>query len=259
MQELFATYRSGEDNLSVLMRRVLMRAICRASGEGLQVGPDVVLKHPETMEFGDCVFIGAQAMIQGRFDGTCRIGNHVWIGPQAYFDARNLVLEDYVGWGPGAKVLGSSHTGQPSDVPIIKTSLIIKPVRDWLWRGYRNERLDLARGPGRSAGDRGRGRSCHPGCTGLCGRCRSSGASPVFQRQSIDGLSFPGEKMNRVEGAKCLVTGGAGFVGSAIVDQLLDAGAAEVRVLDNFVRGNMSNLAQACEKGRSQDNRRRCL
>jgi acetyltransferase-like isoleucine patch superfamily enzyme len=128
LQELFATYRAGEDNLSVLMRRVLIRAICRAAGDGLQVGPDVVLKHPETMEFGNCVFIGAQSMIQGRFDGTCRIGNHVWIGPQAYFDARNLVLEDYVGWGPGAKVLGSAHTGQPSDVPIIKTSLIIKPV-----------------------------------------------------------------------------------------------------------------------------------
>jgi acetyltransferase-like isoleucine patch superfamily enzyme len=128
LQELFATYRSGEDSLSVLMRRVVMRAVCRNSGEGLQVGPDVVLQHPETMEFGNCVFIGAQAMIQGRFDGTCRIGNHVWIGPQAYFDARDLVLEDYVGWGPGAKVLGSTHTGQPSDVPIIKTSLIIKPV-----------------------------------------------------------------------------------------------------------------------------------
>lgn len=56
--------------------------------------------------------------------------------------------------------------------------------------------------------------------------------------------------MNRVEGAKCLVTGGAGFVGSTIVDQLLDAGAAEVRVLDNFVRGNISNLSQALEKGR---------
>lgn len=55
--------------------------------------------------------------------------------------------------------------------------------------------------------------------------------------------------MNHLEGAKCLVTGGAGFVGSAIVDQLLDAGAAEVRVLDNFVRGNLSNLSQAFEKG----------
>jgi acetyltransferase-like isoleucine patch superfamily enzyme len=86
------------------------------------------MKHPETMELGDAVFIGAQTMIQGRYDGTCHIGNHVWIGPHAYFDARNLILEDYVGWGPGAKVLGSSHTGQPIDVPIIATELSIKPV-----------------------------------------------------------------------------------------------------------------------------------
>ena len=67
-------------------------------------------------------------MIQGRFDGTCRIGNHVWIGPHSYFDARNLVLEDYVGWGPGAKVLGSAHTGDPIDLPIIMTALKIQPV-----------------------------------------------------------------------------------------------------------------------------------
>ncbi len=65
--------------------------------------------------------------------------------------------------------------------------------------------------------------------------------------------------MNHLEGAKCLVTGGAGFVGSAIVDQLLDAGAAEVRVLDNFVRGNLGNLSQAFEKGGVRRNGRRCL
>jgi acetyltransferase-like isoleucine patch superfamily enzyme len=88
----------------------------------------VVVKHPETMELGDAVFIGSQTMIQGRFDGICRIGNHVWIGPHSYFDARNLILEDYVGWGPGAKVLGSYHTGEPIDVPIIATELCIKPV-----------------------------------------------------------------------------------------------------------------------------------
>jgi UDP-glucose 4-epimerase len=57
--------------------------------------------------------------------------------------------------------------------------------------------------------------------------------------------------MNRIRGARFLVTGGAGFVGSAIVDQLLDAGAAEVRVLDNFVRGTWSNLTPALETGRA--------
>jgi acetyltransferase-like isoleucine patch superfamily enzyme len=125
---LYSQYRSAEGIFETQLRRMLFRAMCRRCGHGLQVGPDVVVKHPETMEFGDSVFIGAQTMIQGRFDGTCRIGSHVWIGPHAYFDARHLVLEDYVGWGPGAKVLGSAHTGDPVDAPIITTALVIKPI-----------------------------------------------------------------------------------------------------------------------------------
>src|SRR3982075_4024981 len=55
--------------------------------------------------------------------------------------------------------------------------------------------------------------------------------------------------MNPIQGTKILITGGAGFVGSATVDQLLNAGAAEVRVLDNFVRGNLRNLESAKKKG----------
>jgi acetyltransferase-like isoleucine patch superfamily enzyme len=127
--EMFGQFRSGENIFDGMMRRVIMHSVCKSAGDDLQVAPQVVLKHPETMEFGNSVFIGAQTMIQGRFDGCCKIGNHVWIGPQSYFDARDIVLEDYVGWGPGAKVLGSVHTGEPLDLPIIATSLIIKPVR----------------------------------------------------------------------------------------------------------------------------------
>jgi acetyltransferase-like isoleucine patch superfamily enzyme len=128
LHNLFGRFRTGENTFDATMRRVLMRAMCKSVGQDLQVGPNVVLRHPETMEFGDCVFIGAQAMIQGRFQGRCRIGNHVWIGPQAYFDARDLALEDYVGWGPGARVLGSTHTGLPLGDPIISTDLVVKPV-----------------------------------------------------------------------------------------------------------------------------------
>ena len=128
LNALFGRFRNGESTFDSLMRRIALNALCRSVGNDLQVGVGVVLKHAETMEFGDCVFIGSQVMIQGRFDGTCRIGNHVWIGPQAYFDARQLVLEDYVGWGPGAKVLGSAHTGEPIEDPIITTDLVIKPV-----------------------------------------------------------------------------------------------------------------------------------
>src|SRR5258708_19888267 len=81
---LFARFRTGESAFDVMMRRVLMRASCERVGNDLRVEPNVVLKHPETMEFGDCVFIGAQALIQGRFDLTCSISNHLWIRPHAY-------------------------------------------------------------------------------------------------------------------------------------------------------------------------------
>lgn len=46
-------------------------------------------------------------------------------------------------------------------------------------------------------------------------------------------------------GQRLLVTGGAGTIGSNLVDQLVAAGAAEVVVLDNFVRGRRANLAAA--------------
>ena len=58
--------------------------------------------------------------------------------------------------------------------------------------------------------------------------------------------------MNDLAGSCCLVTGGAGFIGSTIVDQLLDSGVSEVRIIDNFVRGSWNNLTDALERGRVQ-------
>ena len=55
--------------------------------------------------------------------------------------------------------------------------------------------------------------------------------------------------MNNLADTCCLVTGGAGFIGSTIVDQLLDACVSEVRVIDNFVRGSWGNLADARLRG----------
>lgn len=127
--ELYGRFSSGEGFVDALMRRAIVQALSRECGPGLQVGANAVFKHPETFEIGDGVFIGAQANIQGRFDGTCRIGNNVWIGPQAFIDARDVVIGDDVGWGPGAKILGSTHSGIPVDVPIIRTDLEIRPVR----------------------------------------------------------------------------------------------------------------------------------
>jgi acetyltransferase-like isoleucine patch superfamily enzyme len=126
--DLYARFAQGEGAFDAMMRRAIWRARAAAFGHGVQVGAGAGFKHLETFEIGDGVFIGAQAYVQGRFDGFCRIGNHVWIGPQSYFDARALVLEDYVGWGPGARVLGSEHTGVPGDLPIIQTDLRVRSV-----------------------------------------------------------------------------------------------------------------------------------
>lgn len=46
-------------------------------------------------------------------------------------------------------------------------------------------------------------------------------------------------------GSTVLVTGGAGLIGSHIIDRLIDEGAGEIRVLDNLVRGRHANLAAA--------------
>jgi len=110
-------------------RRVVLRALTKSFGNGVNVGVGVLVRHPHTLEIGDAVFIGNQTFLQGRHDGRCVIGAHTWIGPQSYFDCRDLELGEYVGWGPGAKVLGSEHTGEPVDLPVIQTDLVIRPVR----------------------------------------------------------------------------------------------------------------------------------
>lgn len=130
---LYGRSSAGDDAQSHRLRRAALRALCKRFGHGVTVGAGFGFKHPETFEIGDGVFLGAQGYLQGRIHGRCVIGAHSWLGPQCYFDARDLVLGEYVGWGPGAKVLGSEHTAKPLSVPILKTDLRIKPVRieDW--------------------------------------------------------------------------------------------------------------------------------
>jgi acetyltransferase-like isoleucine patch superfamily enzyme len=131
--DLASRHAVGDNDLDARMRRAVWRALARRFGHGVRVGRGALARHPETFEIGDGVVIGEQAFIQGRFDGRCVIGDHSWLGPQSYFDARDLVLGEYVGWGPGARVLGSQHTGSPADVPVIQTDLRIEPVRVEAW------------------------------------------------------------------------------------------------------------------------------
>jgi UDP-glucose 4-epimerase len=48
--------------------------------------------------------------------------------------------------------------------------------------------------------------------------------------------------MMNLQGKKCLVTGGAGFIGSHLVDELVKRGS-KVRILDNLVNGKLDNIS----------------
>lgn len=61
--------------------------------------------------------------------------------------------------------------------------------------------------------------------------------------------SVPDHPTSVLSGKRVLVTGGAGFVGSHIVNLLVAAGCAEVFVIDNMIRGRRENLSRAMQSG----------
>lgn len=62
----------------------------------------------------------------------------------------------------------------------------------------------------------------------------------------------PGElhSVSALRGKRVLVTGGAGFVGSHIVDKLVDVGCSEIVVLDNMLAGRPDNLMRSIHSGK---------
>lgn len=65
-------------------------------------------------------------------------------------------------------------------------------------------------------------------------------------RDVSKGSRFAGD----LRGTRILVTGGSGFIGSHIIDLLVEAGCDEIVAVDNMVRGRPENLKDALGSGR---------
>ena len=55
-----------------------------------------------------------------------------------------------------------------------------------------------------------------------------------------------------LQNKRILITGGAGFVGAHICDQIIKLGVSEIILLDNMVRGSRDNVESALESGQVQ-------
>ncbi|MBL7069120.1 MAG: SDR family NAD(P)-dependent oxidoreductase [Candidatus Omnitrophica bacterium] len=56
--------------------------------------------------------------------------------------------------------------------------------------------------------------------------------------------------MNSLKDKMALITGGAGFVGSSIADQLIKEGVKEILLLDNLIRGSENNIKHLLSSGK---------
>ena len=126
---LFDRFADGTTQFDVIMRRTVWRALGVTLGDGVIIGSGVRLRDGATYAIGSGTMIGDGAVLQGRHDGHCAIGERCWVGPQVFVDGRDLVIGDNVGIGPGAKIVGSQHTGMPENLPVIATDLETRPIR----------------------------------------------------------------------------------------------------------------------------------
>ena len=47
---------------------------------------------------------------------------------------------------------------------------------------------------------------------------------------------------NKIKNSTILLTGGAGFIGSYVVEELLFCQPKKIIIIDNFIRGSISNM-----------------
>lgn len=56
--------------------------------------------------------------------------------------------------------------------------------------------------------------------------------------------------MNKIQNSTILVTGGAGFIGSYVVELLLEHQPKQIRIIDNYIRGSKANMINFIDDAR---------
>jgi acetyltransferase-like isoleucine patch superfamily enzyme len=118
---LYGRFVAGPGAFDAMMRRAVWRALALGFGDTVAIAPSAGFRHLERVTIGSGVFVGEGAIVQGHAHGECRIGERAWIGPQAFLDARALIIKESVAIGPGARILTAAHTGLPADAPVMAT------------------------------------------------------------------------------------------------------------------------------------------
>jgi acetyltransferase-like isoleucine patch superfamily enzyme len=102
----------------------------RRLGRGVVFEPGVLVFHPETIEIGDDVYVGHNAILKGYHRGRMVVGRGTWIGQQCFFhSAGGLEIGEDVGIGPGVKIITSFHAEEGIDKPILHSRVEFAPVK----------------------------------------------------------------------------------------------------------------------------------
>jgi acetyltransferase-like isoleucine patch superfamily enzyme len=101
-----------------------------ALGAGVVFEAGVLVFHPETIELGDNVYVGHQAILKGYYRGAgMQIGADTWIGQQCFFhSAGGLQIGEAVGIGPGVRIITSNHDDPGPPRPIMDGPIQFRPV-----------------------------------------------------------------------------------------------------------------------------------
>jgi acetyltransferase-like isoleucine patch superfamily enzyme len=98
-------------------------------GERVVFEPGALVFHPESIEVGDDVYVGHQAILKGYYLNRMIVGSGTWIGQQAFLhSAGGLTIGRNVGIGPGVRIITSSHAEEARGTPILHSRITLAPV-----------------------------------------------------------------------------------------------------------------------------------